>query len=330
MTNHWIDLQHCKTILVEGSNVAENHPMAFKWIRKAQENGAKIIHVDPRFTRTSAAADMYARIRPGTDAALLNTIINYVLVHKDVVNYGVEKRSVGTGTNARVHVGRRRCPGESRVDVDDLRPVFLGLPDPLEGHGMVLCHIAALHQNRLAMLEVNPVVGHRPPPERSPQTGDRRAVSESGLVLDESGAEQARRFLEEVALLVGVLCAAHEGDRIRPVDRNLRVAEFLGGDPRRVAGLSNLLRDSFHRVFPRDILPSVAARCPVTRRAKPVRRGVSREHGYAFNAQGSAVHDVVVVAFHGNELAFAYGGDHAAPARAEVARGSELIDVFEL
>src|SRR5215472_11550175 len=82
MTNHWIDLQHCKAILVEGSNVAENHPMAFKWIRKAQENGAKIIHVDPRFTRTSAAADMYARIRPGTDAAFLNTMINYVLVFK--------------------------------------------------------------------------------------------------------------------------------------------------------------------------------------------------------------------------------------------------------
>jgi formate dehydrogenase major subunit len=82
MTNNWIDLQHSKTILVEGSNVAENHPMAFKWIRKAQEKGAKIIHVDPRFTRTSAAADMYARLRPGTDAAFLNTMINYVLVHK--------------------------------------------------------------------------------------------------------------------------------------------------------------------------------------------------------------------------------------------------------
>ena len=54
MTNHWVDLQNCKTILVEGSNVAENHPMAYKWIRKAQENGATIIHVDPRFTRTSA------------------------------------------------------------------------------------------------------------------------------------------------------------------------------------------------------------------------------------------------------------------------------------
>src|SRR5690349_4161107 len=82
MTNHWVDLQHCKTILVEGSNVAENHPMAFKWIRKAQENGAKIIHVDPRFTRTSATADVYARIRPGADAALLNTMINHVLIHK--------------------------------------------------------------------------------------------------------------------------------------------------------------------------------------------------------------------------------------------------------
>jgi formate dehydrogenase major subunit len=82
MTNHWVDLQNCKTILVEGSNVAENHPMAFKWIRKAQENGAKLIHVDPRFTRTSAGADMYARLRPGTDAAFQNTMINHIIVNK--------------------------------------------------------------------------------------------------------------------------------------------------------------------------------------------------------------------------------------------------------
>ena len=56
--------------------------MAFKWIRKAQENGAKIIHVDPRYTRTSAAADVYARIRPGTDAAFQNTMINHIIVNK--------------------------------------------------------------------------------------------------------------------------------------------------------------------------------------------------------------------------------------------------------
>ena len=82
MTNHWVDLQNCKTILVEGSNVAENHPMAFKWIRKAQENGATIIHVDPRYTRTSAAADVYARIRPGTDTAFQNAMINHIIVNK--------------------------------------------------------------------------------------------------------------------------------------------------------------------------------------------------------------------------------------------------------
>src|SRR6478752_137575 len=82
MTNHWVDLQHCKTILVEGSNVAENHPMAFKWIRKAQESGATIIHVDPRYSRTSATADIYARIRPGADAAFLNAMINHVLVNE--------------------------------------------------------------------------------------------------------------------------------------------------------------------------------------------------------------------------------------------------------
>ena len=82
MTNHWADLQHCKTILVEGSNVAENHPMAYKWIRKAQDDGAVLIHVDPRFTRTSAGADIFARIRPGADPAFLNTVINYLLEHK--------------------------------------------------------------------------------------------------------------------------------------------------------------------------------------------------------------------------------------------------------
>ncbi len=82
MTNHWVDMQHSKAILVEGSNVAENHPMAFKWIRKAQENGAVIIHVDPRYTRTSATADIYARIRPGADAAFLNTMINHILVNE--------------------------------------------------------------------------------------------------------------------------------------------------------------------------------------------------------------------------------------------------------
>jgi formate dehydrogenase major subunit len=82
MTNHWLDLQHSKVFLIEGSNAAENHVMSMKWIRKAQEKGAIIIHVDPRFNRTSAVADIYARIRPGADIAFLGAMINYILEKK--------------------------------------------------------------------------------------------------------------------------------------------------------------------------------------------------------------------------------------------------------
>lgn len=98
--------------------------------------------------------------------------------------------------------------------MDDFRPIFLGLPDPLEGHGVVLRHIAAFPQNRFAMLQVNPMIGHRPAPERGPQTGDRGVVSKSRLMFDKREAEEARGFLEQVALLVGVLRTTHERDRV--------------------------------------------------------------------------------------------------------------------
>lgn len=79
MTNHWADLQNAKCFLVEGSNFAENHVAAVRWVRKAQEKGAIVIHVDPRFNRTSTMADIYARIRPGADIAFLGAVINHVL-----------------------------------------------------------------------------------------------------------------------------------------------------------------------------------------------------------------------------------------------------------
>ena len=60
-----------KVILIQGSNAAENHPVSMKWVDKAKENGATVIHVDPRFTRTSSQADIFAQIRPGTDIAVL-------------------------------------------------------------------------------------------------------------------------------------------------------------------------------------------------------------------------------------------------------------------
>jgi formate dehydrogenase major subunit len=66
-------------VMVMGSNMAENHPVAFRWPMQAKVNGAKLIHVDPRFTRTSAVADIYAPIRAGSDIAFLGGIINYVI-----------------------------------------------------------------------------------------------------------------------------------------------------------------------------------------------------------------------------------------------------------
>jgi formate dehydrogenase major subunit len=66
--------------VIEGSNMAECHPVAFRWPMKAKvEHGATIIHVDPRFTRTSAMADLYAPVRAGTDIAFLGGLVNYVL-----------------------------------------------------------------------------------------------------------------------------------------------------------------------------------------------------------------------------------------------------------
>ena len=92
MTNHWIDIQHSDCILIQGSNAAENHPISFKWVMKAKDRGAKVIHVDPRFTRTSARADFYTALRSGTDIAFFGGMIKYILDNekyfKDyVVNY---------------------------------------------------------------------------------------------------------------------------------------------------------------------------------------------------------------------------------------------------
>jgi len=92
MSNSWIDLKNSDCIMAIGSNAAATFPVAFKWIIKAKEKGAKLIHVDPRFTRTSAKADIYARLRTGTDVAFVGGMINYVLddMEQKPENYNTE------------------------------------------------------------------------------------------------------------------------------------------------------------------------------------------------------------------------------------------------
>jgi formate dehydrogenase major subunit len=73
------DLENADSIVVMGSNMAENHPVGFRFVAEAQRRGATVIHVDPRFTRTSALANIHAPIRSGTDIAFLGGIIHHIL-----------------------------------------------------------------------------------------------------------------------------------------------------------------------------------------------------------------------------------------------------------
>ena len=101
MTNHWIDIGNSDCILIMGSNAAENHPVSFKYVVEAMKKGAKLIHVDPRFTRTSAKADFYTALRSGTDIAFLGGMIKYIL-DNDLYN----KEYVSAYTNAPFIVGK--------------------------------------------------------------------------------------------------------------------------------------------------------------------------------------------------------------------------------
>jgi len=92
MTNHWRDIRHADLIMINGANPAEAHPVGFRWMMRAKlERRAKMIHVDPRFTRTSAVADTHLRIRTGTDVAFFGGLINFVLqnqlYHKEYVEF---------------------------------------------------------------------------------------------------------------------------------------------------------------------------------------------------------------------------------------------------
>ena len=85
MTNTWQDIKNANVVLVMGGNAAEAHPCGFKWVTEAkQHNHARLVVVDPRFTRTASVADLYAPIRPGTDIAFLNGVMRYLL-EKDAI-----------------------------------------------------------------------------------------------------------------------------------------------------------------------------------------------------------------------------------------------------
>ena len=117
MTNHYIDLRNSDCVMIIGSNAAENHPMSFKWITEAKERGAKLISVDPRFTRTSAKADIFTRIRSGTDIAFIGGMIYHVLedMRLNPQNYNIDYVTQYTNAAYIVNAGIK-LPGDDGQD----------------------------------------------------------------------------------------------------------------------------------------------------------------------------------------------------------------------
>jgi formate dehydrogenase major subunit len=114
-------LAHSDCIVIQGSNMAECHPVGFQWVMEGKARGAKVIHIDPRFTRTSAVADLHVPLRAGTDIALLGGIINFIL-SRDLFF----REYVAAYTNAATLVG------DDFKDTDELDGVFSGY-DPQTG-----------------------------------------------------------------------------------------------------------------------------------------------------------------------------------------------------
>lgn len=118
-------MQNSDCIVIQGSNMAECHPVGFQWVEEARQRGARVIHIDPRFTRTSAQADRHLPIRVGSDIVLLGALINHVLsndlwFHDYVLNY----------TNASMLVR------DDFLDTEDLDGLFSGYDEDLRAYDM--------------------------------------------------------------------------------------------------------------------------------------------------------------------------------------------------
>ena len=78
-TSYQEDMANADCVLIMGSNMAEAHPVGFRFPMQAREKGAQLIHIDPHFSRTSAMCQQYVKIRTGTDIAFLGGLIRYIL-----------------------------------------------------------------------------------------------------------------------------------------------------------------------------------------------------------------------------------------------------------
>jgi len=161
------DLKNADAILIIGSSMAENHPVGFRWVIDARERGATVIHVDPRFTRTSAMADLWVPLRAGSDTVFLGAMVNHVLTNRlEFRDYVVAYTNAGTIIDA------------SYAGPDDLDGLFSGWdaderrysarswayakdepPDPTLQHPRSVFQILSRHFSRYTPAMVEEVCG---------------------------------------------------------------------------------------------------------------------------------------------------------------------------
>lgn len=170
MTNHWIDVKNSDCILIMGGNPAECHPVSMQWVLKAKENGAAVISVDPRYTHSSAMADIYAPLRAGTDIAFLGGMIKHILdhdlIHRDyVVHYTNAAFLIGDdfGFDEAAGVFSGYSEGDRRYDKESWR-YQIGedgepLKDPSLRHPRCVYQLMKTHYARYDLATVSSVTG---------------------------------------------------------------------------------------------------------------------------------------------------------------------------
>jgi formate dehydrogenase major subunit len=138
-TTYQEDLRNADSILIMGSNMAENHPVGFQWVMEARLRGAKVMHVDPRYSRTSAMSDLYVPIRAGTDIAFLGGVVRYIIENERWFDEYVKNF-----TNAPVIIDDRFR------DTEDLDGLFSGFDEARQIYDTGTWHYAGMPEQEAA------------------------------------------------------------------------------------------------------------------------------------------------------------------------------------
>ncbi len=168
MTNHYTDIGNADAVLIMGSNAAEHHPISFRWVLKAKEKGAVVIHVDPKFSRTSARSSFHVPLRSGTDIAFIGGMIKYILDNKkyfaDYVNNYTnaafivgEKFSFKDGLFSGYDAEKKKYDSSHWAFEKDEN----GLPktDPTFKHPRCVLNLLKQHYSRYTLDKVSDVTG---------------------------------------------------------------------------------------------------------------------------------------------------------------------------